>query len=86
MSALYDQAEMGAIKVDNKSEDSIADIQLDTTPVIVPVEASESSEVKEPVQAVAEPTQATQGGQESIDNIMFGEQAAGLIGEPPFEI
>lgn len=86
MSALYDQAEMGAIKVDNKSEDSIADIQLDTTPVIVPVEVSESVEVKEPVQAVAEPTQATQGGQESIDNIMFGNQVSGLVGEPPFEV
>lgn len=86
MSNLYEQEEMGSIKVGSKGEETIADIQLDTTPISVPVEPSKVVEVKEPVQTVAEPTQATQGGQESINEVMFGDQAAGLIGEPPFEV
>ena len=81
MSNLYEQEEMGAIKTD---EGAISDIQLDTTPVIAPDEASEPAKVKEPVQKVAEPTQATQGGQESIDNIMFPPILGGE--EPPFEV
>ncbi len=82
MSALYDQSEMGAIKLDNG--ESVADITLDTTPVIAPTEPSVVADVKEPVQKVAEPTQATQGGQESIDNIMFPPILGGE--EPPFEV
>jgi len=82
MSSLYDQSEMGSIKLDNG--ESVADIQLDTTPVIAPDEASEPEKVKEPVQTVAEPTQATSGGQESIDNIMFPPILGGE--EPPFEV
>ena len=81
MSNLYEQEEMGAIKTD---EGAISDIQLDTTPVIAPDEASEPAKVKEPVQKVAEPTQPTQGGQESIDNIMFPPILGGE--EPPFEV
>jgi hypothetical protein len=80
MSNLYEQEEMGAIKTD---EGAISDIHLDTTPVIAPTEPSVVADVKEPVQTVAEPTQATQGGQESINEVMFEDQAAGLIGEPP---
>ena len=79
MSNLYEQEEMGSIKVGNKGEETIADIQLDTTPVNVPVEPSKVAEVKEPVQTVAEPTQAAQGGQESINEVMFGDQANGLF-------
>ena len=67
---------MGAIKTD---EGAISDIQLDTTPVIAPDEASEPVKVKEPTPTVAEPTQATQGGQESINEVMFGDQASGLF-------
>lgn len=81
MSNLYEQEEMGTVKA---GEDAISDIQLDTTPVIAPDEASEVVKVKEPVQKVAEPTQATQGGQESIDNIMFPPILGGE--EPPFEV
>ena len=81
MSNLYEQEEMGAIKTD---EGAISDIQLDTTPVIAPDEASEAAKVKEPVQKIAEPTQPTQGGQESIDNIMFPPILGGE--EPPFEV
>ena len=84
MSALYDQAEMGEIKVDSKSEDSIADIQLDTTPVIVPVEASEPAKVSEPVQKVAKAAEATQSVQQTVDDIMFPPVLGGE--EPPFEI
>lgn len=69
MSALYEQEEVK----------EVSDITLDTTPVNVPDEASDTSNVKEPVQAVAEPTQATQGGQESINEVMFGDQASGLF-------
>ncbi len=76
MSNLYEQEEMGAIKTD---EGAISDIQLDTTPVIAPTEPSVVADVKEPVQTVAEPTQATQGGQESINEVMFGDQASGLF-------
>ena len=73
MSALYEQEEVK----------EVSDITLDTTPVNVPDEASDTSNVKEPVQTVAEPTQATQGGQESINEVMFGDQVAGM---PPFEV
>ena len=79
MSNLYEQEEMGSIKVGSKGEETIADIQLDTTPINVPVEPSKVVEVKEPVQTVAEPTQTTQGGQESINEVMFGDQANGLF-------
>lgn len=80
MSNLYEQEEMGAIKTD---EGAISDIQLDTTPVIAPTEPSENADVKEPVQTVAEPTQTTQGGQTSVEDIMFSDQVAGM---PPFEV
>ena len=80
MSALYDQAEMG----------SASDINLDTTPIPnpseSPVEAPEAEKVITPVEAVATPVEANQGGQESIDNIMFGNQVSCLVGEPPFEV
>lgn len=69
MSALYEQEEVK----------EVSDITLDTTPVNVPDEASDTSNVKEPVQTVAEPTQTTQGGQESINEVMFGDQANGLF-------
>lgn len=69
MSALYEQEEVK----------EVSDITLDTTPVNVPDEASEVAKVKEPVQTVAEPVQATQGGQESINEVMFGDQASGLF-------
>ena len=79
MSNLYEQEEMGSIKVGSKGEETIADIQLDTTPISVPVEPSKVVDAKEPVQTVAEPTQTTQGGQESINEVMFGDQANGLF-------
>lgn len=69
MSSLYEQEEVK----------EVSDITLDTTPVNVPDEASDTSNVKEPVQTVAEPTQTTQGGQESINEVMFGDQANGLF-------
>lgn len=76
MSTLYEQEEVK----------EVSDITLDTTPVNVPDEPSTVADVKEPVQTVAEPTQTTQGGQESINEVMFGDQVSGLVGEPPFEI
>lgn len=69
MSALYEQEEVK----------EVSDITLDTTPVNVPDEPSTVADVKEPIQTVAEPTHTTQGGQESINEVMFGDQANGLF-------
>ena len=79
MSALYDQAEIK----------EVSDMALDTTPVNAPDTPSNIAEVNEPVQTVATPAEANVGGQGSIDDIMFGSQAASLVDEsnqPPFEV
>ena len=75
MSALYDASEMDKTVLETTGEE----IVVDTTPVSAPVEPSVVENVKEPVQTVAEPTQTTQGGQESINEVMFGDQANGLF-------
>ena len=75
MSALYDASEMDKTVLETTGEE----IVVDTTPVNAPVEPSVVENVKEPVQTVAEPTQTTQGGQESINEVMFGDQANGLF-------
>ena len=75
MYALYDASEMDKTVLETTGEE----IVVDTTPVNAPVEPSVVENVKEPVQTVAEPTQTTQGGQESINEVMFGDQANGLF-------
>ena len=78
MSALYDQAEMG----------SVSDIQLDSTPVAMPntenaaetpVQSVEAEKVISPSPKAEAPVEATPGGQASVADIMFGDQANGLF-------
>ena len=94
MSALYDQAEMDKAVVDKTGQE----IVLDETPIVAPadnavetpVQVVEAEKVITPAQTTAKPSEAKQGGQESIDSIMFSNSVAGLVddtqGEPPFEI
>ena len=85
MSALYEQEEIK----------ELSDVQLDTTPVPMPTENTvetpvqvvEAEKVITPVQSVAKPSEPTQGGQTAIDDIMFNDNVADLVGnQPPFEI
>ena len=77
MSALYDQAEMGAA----------SDVALDTTPIDMPsespVEASEPIKVIEPEPVAEKPSKRNVGGQAGIDDIMFPDV---LGGDMPTEI
>ena len=86
MGALYDQAEMGAIKT-GKGEETIADITLDSTPIEMPSESPaepfDKSKVIEPAPEVAEPIQGNSRGQASVDDIMFPPC---LDNQPPFEV
>ena len=88
--SLYDASEMDKTVVDTTGQE----IVLNETPIEVPTQNA----VETPVQSVvaekvitpsknnATPTEGNSYGQGSIDEIMFGNQAAGLVGEPPFEI
>lgn len=90
MSALYDQAEMDKTVVDTTGQE----IVLNETPIEVPtqnavetpVTSVEAEKVITPAQNTANANKGNSGGQGSIEDIMFGSQAAGLINEPPFEI
>lgn len=86
MGALYDQAEMGAIKT-GKGEETIADITLDSTPVAMPsespVEATEPVQVIEPAPAPKNAAEGNVGGQTAIDDIIFPPC---LDNQPPFEV
>ena len=81
MSALYEQEELGAIKTD-KGE-ALSDIALDSTPIIMPsdnaVDAPEAEKVITPEPVAEKPVKATQGGQATVDEVMFGDQASGLF-------
>ena len=88
--SLYDASEMDKAVVDKTGQE----IVLDETPIVsptenvveTPVQSVEADKVITPSQNVATPTEATLGAQESIDDIMFGSQASGLVGEEPFEV
>ena len=97
--ALYDQAEMDKTVADTTGKE----IVLDETPIPMPeedtptqnavetpVQVVEAEKVITPVQKPAKATEPIQGGQGSIDDIMFSNSVAGLVddtqGEPPFEI
>ena len=94
MSALYDASEMDKTVVETTGQE----IVLNETPIEVPtqnavetpVQVVEAEKVITPSQSVAKPSEATQGGQASIDSIMFSNQVSGLVddtqGEPPFEL
>lgn len=85
-SALYDQAEMGAIKT-GKGEETIADITLDSTPVPMPSESpaepSEPVQVIEPAPTPKNAVEGNVGGQTAIDDIIFPPC---LDNQPPFEV
>ena len=91
--ALYDATEMDKTVLDKTGEE----IKVDETPIAMPTENA----VETPVQSVvaekvitpskntASANKGNSDGQGSIDDIMFGSQAASLIdetNEPPFEI
>lgn len=90
MSALYDASEMDKTVLETAGQE----IKLDETPIAMstenavetPVQVVEAEKVITPSPSPATPTEAKSGGQGSIEEIMFGSQAAGLINEPPFEV
>lgn len=81
MSALYEQEELGSIKTD-KGE-ALSDIALDSTPIIMPsdnaADVPEAEKVITPEPVVEKPVKATQDGQATVDDVMFGDQASGLF-------
>lgn len=90
MSALYDASEMDKTVLETAGQE----IKLDETPIAMPTENAvetpvqvvEAEKVITPSPSPTTPTEAKSGGQGSIEEIMFGSQAAGLINEPPFEV
>lgn len=95
MSALYDASEMDKTVADTSGKEIVLDetplpMPEEDTPtqnaVETPVQVVEAEKVITPTQTPAKATEPIQGGQGSIDDIMFGSQAASLVGEPPFEI
>lgn len=90
MSALYDASEMDKTVLETAGQE----IKLDETPIAMPTENAvetpiqsvEADKVITPSPSTATPTEAKSGGQGSIEEIMFGSQAAGLINESPFEV
>ena len=91
MSALYDASEMDKAVNDTTGKEIV---ELDSTPIDIsgenavetPIQSVEAEKVITPSPSPATPTEVKSGGQGSIEEIMFGNQAAGLVGEPPFEI
>ena len=88
--ALYDASEMDKQIVDTTGQE----IKLDETPIAMPtenavetpVQSVEADKVITPSPSPTTPTEAKSGGQGSIEDIMFGSQAAGLINKTPFEV
>lgn len=97
--SLYDASEMDKTVADTTGKE----IVLDETPIPMPeedtptqnavetpVQVVEPEKVITPTQTVATPSEATQGGQTAIDDIMFSDNVANLVDvapdEPPFEI
>ena len=95
VASMYDASEMDKTVADTSGKE----IVLDETPIPMPAEdTSTQNAVETPVQVVeaekvitpasepATPTQAKQGGQTAIDDIMFNDNVADLMNQPPFEI
>lgn len=93
--AMYDASEMDKTIADTTGKE----IVLDETPIPMPEEDTPTQNaVETPVQVVetekvitpssspATPTEGNSDGQRSIEDILFGSQASGLINEPPFEV
>ena len=70
------------------------EIVVDETPIAMPaedgvetpVQSVEADKVITPSKNTASSNKGNSDGQGSIEEIMFGNQAAGLVGEPPFEV
>lgn len=91
--ALYDATEMDKTVLDKTGEE----IKVDETPIAMPAENAVETPVQSvvaekvitPAKNTASANKGNSDGQSSIDDIMFGSQAASLIdeaNEPPFEI
>ena len=93
--AMYEAGEMDKTVADTTGKE----IVLDETPILMPEEDAptqnavetpvtsvEADNVITPSQNKAKPTEGNSDGQGSIDDIMFGSQASGLVGETPFEV
>ena len=91
--ALYDATEMDKTVLDKTGEE----IKVDETPIAMPTENAVETPVQSvvaekvitPAKNTASANKGNSDGQGSIDDIMFGSQAASLIdetNEPPFEI
>jgi len=88
--ALYEASEMDKTVVDTTGKE----IVVDETPIVMPAEDGAETPVQSvvaekvitPSQKPASENKGNSDGQESIESIMFGNQAAGLVGEPPFEV
>lgn len=91
MSSLYDTSEMDKAVLDKTGQEIV---ELESAPIEAPtdnaaetpVQVVEAEKVITPAPEPATPVEAKSGGQGSIEDIMFGSQAAGLVGEPPFEV
>lgn len=88
--ALYEASEMDKTVVETTGQE----IVVDETPIAMPadnavetpVQSVEADKVITPSKNAASSNKGNSDGQGSIEAIMFGNQAAGLVGEPPFEI
>ena len=91
MSSLYDTSEMDKAVLDKTGQEIV---ELESAPieeptenaVETPVQSVEADKVITPSKNTASSNKGNSDGQGSIEEIMFGNQAAGLVGEPPFEV
>lgn len=91
MSALYDASEMDKAVSDTTGKEIV---ELDSTPIDIsgenavetPVQSVVAEKVITPSQNTASANKGNSDGQETINNIMFGSQASGLVGETPTEV
>ena len=92
MSSLYDTSEMDKAVLDKTGQEivELESAPIDEAPaenaVETPVQSVVAEKVITPSQNTASANKGNSDGQGSIDDIMFGSQAAGLVGEPPFEV
>ena len=91
MSSLYDTSEMDKAVLDKTGQEIV---ELESAPIEepgenaaeTPVQSVVAENVITPSQNKANANKGNSDGQGSIDDIMFGSQAASLVGEQPFEV
>ena len=92
MSSLYDASEMDKAVLDKTGQEIVelesAPIEAPTENAVeTPIQSVEADKVITPSPNPKKSTQATSGGQESIENIMFPDVIENSgANEPPFEI